>query len=264
MPSRPATSLLTTYDIVKTIAILLTVIDHIGFFFYPENYWFRVFGRACIPIWFFLVGYATSRNMGKDMWLWGGALLLSNFIFGGQIFPLNILVTIMAARFVLDRIARATFVDSERMVYSVVALTVLILPTMLVVEYGTAALMLALGGYAVRHSETLNIGRRAQQVFIVAAVAIYALSQILLFDFSPLEQKACAFLVGLTALMMYFFKPLELVDLTNRIPRFLTEAVQFTGRYTMEIYVVHLLLFKAAAAYYGLIQYGFFAWDWIR
>ena len=65
---------LTSYDFLKAVAVLLMVIDHVGFYFYPDQQWFRVFGRLCVPIWFFLIGYARSRDL--SLYLWGGMILL--------------------------------------------------------------------------------------------------------------------------------------------------------------------------------------------
>lgn len=264
MPSKVITPNLTTYDLVKTLAIILTVLDHVGYFFYPDNEWFRVVGRACIPIWCFLVGYANSRDTGKDILIWATVLWLSNFIFGGNIFPLNMLFTIIACRLLLDVTARVMFKNWEPMLYGFALFMLAVLPTMFMVEYGTAALLLVLAGYAVRHRSELDVSPNTQRLYILGSVTIYALSQLVLFPFDNIQQKACGFMIGATALMMYFFKPLEFPKVTNLTPRFITEAIQFTGRYTMEIYVVHLILFKAVAAYYGLEKYGFFAWDWVR
>lgn len=264
MPSQVSTANITTYDLVKTLAIVLTVLDHVGYFFYPDNDWFRVVGRACVPMWCFLIGYASSRDTGKEIWIWASALLVSNFVFGGNIFPLNMLFTFIAIRLVLDRMAHVMFRNWEVMLYAFTALALMVLPTMLAFEYGTAALLLALAGYAVRHRDELPVSLNTQRLYIGGAVFIYTLMQLVLFPFDSFQSKVCAFLVGASALMMYFFRPLQFPAVSNRLPSFMVDAVQFTGRYTMEIYVVHLVLFKGLAAYYGLEKYGFFAWDWIR
>jgi hypothetical protein len=264
MPSAVATPHITTYDLVKTLAIVLTVLDHIGFFFYPENDWFRVIGRACVPVWCFLIGYASSRDTGKDIWIWATALLASNIVFGGNLFPLNILFTFIAIRLVIDRMASVMFRNWEVMLYAFTALALLIIPTMLAVEYGTSALLLALAGYAVRHRDDLPVSLNCQRIYIGAAISVFTLMQLVLFPFDSLQSKTCAFLVGASGLMMYFFKPLQFPSASTRLPGVMVDAVQFTGRYTMEIYVIHLVLFKGIAAYYGLEKYGFFDWVWIR
>lgn len=262
---RYKTASLTTYDLVKTLAIVLMILDHIGYFFYPDNHWFRVVGRACVPMWLFLVGYAQTRDVSRRLWLWGGAVVVANFVFGGPLFPLNIIFSILFIRLMLDKIAGVAFRNWEFLTYTVIALCVLYIPTMILFEYGTAGLMLAMCGYAIRNMTMLPISIVTQRVFIIFAVGFYALASDLLFrKFTVMESQAMYFLVGLSALMMYFFKPLELIWATRKLPGIIVGMLQFTGRYTLEIYVIHLIAFKAVAAYYGLAGHGFFDWAWVR
>ena len=39
---------LTSYDFLKTFAVVFMVIDHAGFFFFPDNDWMRVAGRLSV------------------------------------------------------------------------------------------------------------------------------------------------------------------------------------------------------------------------
>ncbi len=41
---------LTSYDLLKTLAVILMIIDHVGHHFFPDEMWFRVVGRLCVPI----------------------------------------------------------------------------------------------------------------------------------------------------------------------------------------------------------------------
>ena len=89
---------ITSYDLLKTFAVVIMLIDHIGAYFFPEVLWWRAIGRIGFPIWFFLVGHASGRDLPFK--LWGSALLLvgANFVTGMAIFPLNALVTIILIR----------------------------------------------------------------------------------------------------------------------------------------------------------------------
>ena len=68
LKTKTLSSYLTSYDLLKTLALVLMVIDHIGYFFYPEEMWWRVLGRLSVPIWFFLIGYANARDC-FGLWL---------------------------------------------------------------------------------------------------------------------------------------------------------------------------------------------------
>ena len=47
---------ITSYDLFKTLALVLMIADHIGFYFYPNELWLRAFGRLSAPMWLFLIG----------------------------------------------------------------------------------------------------------------------------------------------------------------------------------------------------------------
>ena len=83
----------TYLDILKTVAIILMIIDHIGYYFFPENYWFRAIGRACVPVWFFLIGYANTRELPNRLLIAALILALADLILFQRVFSLNILVS---------------------------------------------------------------------------------------------------------------------------------------------------------------------------
>jgi len=72
----------TSYDVWKTLAVLLMIIDHIGAYFLPDEQGLRILGRLCVPIWFFLVGYAQSRDLSWRLWAGVAILSISNYIGG--------------------------------------------------------------------------------------------------------------------------------------------------------------------------------------
>jgi len=61
-------------DWLKTAAIILVSIDHIGHFFIKDDQWWSVFGRLAAPTFFFLMGYAQTRTVPPH-WIWLGVIL---------------------------------------------------------------------------------------------------------------------------------------------------------------------------------------------
>jgi len=61
-------------DWLKTAAIILVVVDHIGYFFIENADWWSVFGRLAAPSFFFLLGYAQTRSVPLH-WIWLGVIL---------------------------------------------------------------------------------------------------------------------------------------------------------------------------------------------
>lgn len=264
MPSKAFSPNLTSYDLLKSLALLLMVVDHIGYYFYPENEWFRVVGRASMPIWMFLIGYAHTRDLSKPLWVGAGVLIAANVILGGGIFPLNILVTIILIRLVLDRVASVTFKNWEMALYGAFVLSTLVICTYFFSEYGTTALLIAMAGYLARNGSNINMSGRAQRIFMGYSVVFYALSQVVIFDFDKVVAQSMVVAIGASAILLHYFVPKEVPEVEEKMPRFAVLALQFGGRYTLEIYVVHLILFKLAACLYGFQHYGWFQWDWIR
>ncbi|MGB3565327.1 MAG: TraX family protein, partial [Thermoanaerobaculia bacterium] len=61
-------------DWLKTVAIILVAVDHIGYFFIEDAQWWSVFGRLAAPPFFFLLGYAQTRTVPLH-WIWLGVIL---------------------------------------------------------------------------------------------------------------------------------------------------------------------------------------------
>ena len=86
---------MSTYKI-KWLAVLLMVVDHIGYFLFPQQIIFRIIGRLSFPLFAFLIanGYKFTRDKKK--------YLLRLFIFANIIqlpslfmsLPFNIFYTL--------------------------------------------------------------------------------------------------------------------------------------------------------------------------
>lgn len=95
------------YDYLKIIAILTMIVDHVGFFFFPEALWMRLIWRIAFPIFLFLVGFSGKYKRRRDIFiraiiiqipLW---ILYFGYDYGWA--TLNILRSIIFARFLLSK-----------------------------------------------------------------------------------------------------------------------------------------------------------------
>lgn len=249
---------ITSYDVLKAVAVLLMIVDHIGYYFYPDEQWFRVVGRMCVPIWFFLVGYARSRDFSPILWVGGGILIVSNFVVGMGVLPLNILFTIVFVRVVLDHVFLRMLKSRIDAFMGWLTLMLVLLPTYFLFEYGTAALILAFIGYIARNKDILKkeygfYGVRSH-VWVFGSAFAFFVSQVLFMGyFSPI-QYACLF-GGLTSMSWGLYCHFEPKTFTTK-----SYLVSFLGRYTLEIYVVHLMLFKVIAA----VTISADSWSWFE
>jgi hypothetical protein len=239
------TESLTSYDLIKSLAILLMIIDHVGLYFFPEHQWLRAIGRASVPIWFFLVGYAQTRDLTSPIFIGAGLVFASTFVLGGFILPLNILITIILIRLILDHVARLAFKDWEFLIYAAIVCSLLAVPTFVFAEYGSLGLLIALFGYSLRHRDQLNIGPLALKIFAAFSILFYVGIQCWIFNFSVALSVISVVLCGAVGILLYYFKPQTWNAETAPIQLF-KPLLQFAGRYTLLIYVVHLILFKLA------------------
>lgn len=247
---------ITSYDLFKAAALMLMLVDHIGSYFYTDVDFLRVVGRLCVPIWFFLIGYARNRDLSLGIISGAFILLVANYVVGMPLYSLNILFTIMITRIFLRGVDKYS-PSLQTSVFAIVpVLCVLALPTLFLFEYGVHACVLALLGYYCRlkHDSKLTAKDDVSnfQILFLMAFLSYGAYQQLIFGFS-LANLIFLFVGSFAVFVILLqFKPMELPHLTNRIPVFFVAIIRLCGRYTLEAYVLHLLVFKFVAIYIGM------------
>ncbi len=258
--TRVQTPNLTSYDFVKAAALLLMIADHIGYFFFPDDMWWRALGRLSAPIWLFLIGYARSRDLSWQ--LWGGALVLMavNFICGIGIFPVYILGSMLLFRLIIDPVMNFLKKD-ERSLYPVTLVVLaLTLITSSLFEYGMEGFIFVMAGYLSRNRLEMGFSHNKLTVFLlVVAFAHYLASTMMFFSSFTLYQEI---FIGLAMVGIMLglgeFRPAEYPRLTGTLPRTATWLLQFFGRWSLEIYVVHLAALHLYALLSGAPGYNLF------
>lgn len=257
---KPLPNALTSYDLLKAVAVVIMVIDHLGYYFFPENLWWRAVGRTGFPVWFFLIGHASGRDIPRK--LWGGALILvmADMIVGRSLFALNALFTIMAIRLCIDPVMAFLLKNRFNLIAGCVLLVLLVFPTAAVAEYGTLGLITAIYGYMVRHKDRIA-NKELVFYYMIFAFLIFAVYQQIMFGFSQEQFVVMAAGTLLCRFYLLGFKSEVYPKLTAAIPAFVTQSMQFCGRKTLEIYIVHLLVFKALALAFGMPGFSLFGFD---
>jgi hypothetical protein len=222
------------YDWLKLLALALMTLDHVGAYLFPDAQWMRAIGRASFPLWLFLAGYGGRLSVPASLWM--GALLVCGLqaAWLDMWLPLNILFSIIVARYALWLLTRRTQQIAEPLTCLVGC--VLFMPiSMLLIDYGTLAILFALLGYA--HAKQDN---RASIVLVFSVTWVAYLGwQYLLFDFNTahtlLMLAACAPIIWL----MWHFNPhaatLPIHTRAHRVARWLS-------RQSLVYYVLHLAL----------------------
>jgi hypothetical protein len=257
--TKPLPSYLTSYDFLKFAALLLMVVDHIGYYFYPDDFWWRVVGRMSAPIWLFLIGYARSRDFSAPMWIGIAILEISNFAVGQPVLPLSILVTILACRALIDPLMARIAARPEALYPVMFIFFLLTLPVAAVLEYGAEVMGFVMLGYMVRNRESLPFDKLQVQQFALVAAMSHVFYQVFVFFAFDLEQKIVAG-AGIAAIVFVFlgFRPYDYPGLTARLPAPLVWLIKVGGRRSLEFYVLHLVLFRFAVLLIGNPEYQLF------
>ncbi len=262
--AKPLPKDLTSYDLLKAVAIILTVIDHVGYFFYPDDMWFRTLGRLCLPIWFFLIGFAHTTKVPKSFWIGGSVLVASAMVAGEYLLPLNILFTMAFLRIYRAGVVRHSLHSPEALRGMFLILFFLSFPSAILVEYGAIAMSIVLVGYIVRHKE--DIYRRIEKKYVIIYVAssFAAFYLILGINMPSIDANQALFMLGgfaILAFILWRFEPVIYVDADKFMAPSFISLFKFLGRRTLEIYIAHLLMFRAIAMYYDPERFGFMEWE---
>jgi hypothetical protein len=267
-PSAPLPRQLTTLDVLKTWALVLMVVDHIGFYFLPEtgaflaegdpHLWWRAFGRLCVPVWFFLIGYARTRDLSPPLWVAAGIVLASSLVCGLWVFPLNILFTMILIRLIIDPVGEFALRSTGHLAITITLIILSSFHTFFLVEYGSVGLLVALPSYLERLP--INILYWSSWFLLLAIQSMF-------FSFDRTQLAVVA--LG-TAGILYILQNLQVRELPETAARLgpgPTFIVQMLGRQTLWFYVIHIIVFRAIAWHFGLGLpiYGWFdthLWIW--
>ncbi|MGB4106457.1 MAG: TraX family protein [Alphaproteobacteria bacterium] len=243
---------LTAHDVLKAFALLTMIADHAGYFFFPEHEWLRVIGRLSAPVWFYLVGYTGARPVPQSWLIGGGIASACAIAIGGYVMPFNILFTLAAARVAMPYLERVAFSGRAAFVIVFITLAALSIPTAYILEYGTIGLLWAL--YGAQRRREPGEGQPGVQAVLLAAMIVASY----LFQALTLPVMAGDHYLALAAALVVLFIVLQGFGPArwSVIPVY-ARPLQLLGRWTLEIYVLHLVAFRILAFFLYPGKYAF-------
>ncbi len=254
---------LTSYDLLKALAVVLMIVDHTGHHFYPDEMWFRVVGRLCVPIWFFLIGYAQGVHVSKKLWACAVIVTISAMIAGQYVFPLSILFTIIIMRWIRAGVVVRSLSSPQALRGMFLILLFLTFPSAIFFEYGAFGMLFVLVGFIVRNREDVYdiMDHRYLKLFAFCTFFFFFLIQGVNMPYVFIDQ-ALFMLGGFTAvgLILWNFQAASYIDTQKYMAKSFVLIFQFLGRRTLEVYVAHIVVFRAAAMYLYPDRYAFGAW----
>jgi len=246
-------------DWLKTAAIILVAVDHIGYFFMEDDTWWSVFGRLAAPTFFFLMGYAQTRTI-PSYWIWLGVILTlldSSNNNWSWVAP-NILLS-----FALIRLARPHVqMLVQHYYWAGLALVVCVLFVALpiagkIVDYGAEGWLWALFGLCQRmyvDKSAIDVHGAAQTpvpfghvvtenanlmrlLTCFLAMVVYVWQEQREYSFPQTPFAVFVLGIGVLSLSLCLFH-----RAASRIqpPKAMAGVLRFIGRHTLEIYAIQL------------------------
>jgi hypothetical protein len=236
---------ITTTDLLKFAGLAFVFADHIGLFFAPDDDWWRVFGRAAAPIFFFLIGFARTSSVPVIWFALGGILTaLDVYVSDGlDDVTLNILFNFALIRFAMPAIDTHVLTRTWGAPALALFCAALIPVAAVVLEYGAEGWLWALFGLVTREVIVKATSQaRLQRNFVAAfCVAVYLFVETRDFDFEPVQTATlCVLMIVLGGLLTAFRR----ADAPFEAPAPISRALTWIGRRSLEIYAVSLFVMQ--------------------
>lgn len=221
-----------SHDGIKAIAITLMVIDHLGLFFFPNLVWLRLLGRGAAPLFFFATGFVSKHRFRYDLIFYGLLLTALTYARTDQLL-INILINFTIIKLVLTYLA-PNKLSSRQLLSLFVLLIAVHLFSMGYLEYGSFGLLFAIGARLLAEQQ------RSAMPWLGCTTILYVINEILVFNW--LNQPAMT--IGLAIIGVLLFSLFYAYrEVRFSIPVF-NNIILFLGRYSLEIYFWHLVLFN--------------------
>ena len=251
-------------DWLKTAAIILVSIDHFGYFFIENADWWSVVGRLAAPPFFFLIGYARTRNI-PVRWVGLGIILtlLDSWNNDWNWMALNILLSFALIRMLRPRVQNLMQAYGWPAFVIIIAVLFAVLPLVTnTFDYGAEGWLWAFFGLCqrmyVERRSLIDVGDTSQNLSTSAytmqenmglmrllacfvAAVVYLWQEQIEFSFTEVQFTVFFLGAGLLSLSLCLFQrgPARFQPV-----KFITSTLHFIGRHTLEIYAIQLAGFE--------------------
>ncbi len=242
-----------THDVIKAIAMLSMISDHLGAYFLRDMPYLRLFGEIAAPMYFFVAGLHVTK-IRYDFLLLGIVITYVTYLTFGFVY-FNILVSFFIIRVVMILLEK--YLNPTLLMLLIPILLATNIPVKNNMEYGNVGLCFALSAlFMEKNLKFGKIGALVTLLYQIILVIFFrprgynVLRDINYGDYLPLIFMLLCYLIPI-----YFFAFYK--NKEYNLPIVLKEGTYVFSRFSLEIYVYHLILFKLFAALY--MTYGQFS-----
>lgn len=188
-------------NVLKIIAVISMLIDHIGAYIFPDAYWLRCIGRLAFPIFAFFIaeGMRYTRSRKRYVLTLLVFAIISQIPYGflREFYYLNILFTFLIAIFAIFLIENYKKNETLYMIYLLLLGSVLLFVEFLnIVDYGIFGVLLILVFYFVKDKKlSFSLG--------AACLVLLTLKMMLFAGFTL--RSTVQFLSILSLPLLYFY-----------------------------------------------------------
>lgn len=226
------------------------LIGHVFYYFMPDNNWARVPDRIMVPVFLVSIGYNSGHPVSRLL-IFSTLLLCAVDFTIMQEYQVNVLGTIILLRYTIEPLAQ--FLLKNRILFwgAHVLFVALFQITDIFFEYGTLAYIMAMAGWINKNGEGVS-GKiiKPSEYFIVITI-IFIITQQIVFGFSHLQTFVMACGLSITMYLLFNMRTMLMNTIRHKPKDFIGRFCKFLGHRSLEIYVIHILLFQAIL-YYAL------------
>lgn len=226
------------YDYLKIIAIVLMIIDHIWFFFFPDALWMRLLGRGAFPIFLTLVWLSGSYKRRRDLLIWAIITQIPIVIFSISnhaywFLTLNILRSIIIARYIVHTLHQKNI--KRALGISLILLTIIPI-TEAIFDYGSFAIFFALWWWMLREEKNTII----TSIYGASIWTLLMIFSIHNFQFSYNQQILLGIYAIIHIVLMYIvqYKNYSIYIHPKR-----DKIIYRVAKNALTIYIIHLIIF---------------------
>jgi hypothetical protein len=226
---------LNSYDLLKALAIITMIIDHIGLLFLQDIEMLRAIGRISLPLFAFCVGYNQKYSFDKTLAVLAVISCLASLVLWphlkyfirGSILKASILPSIIIIRISMQFLSKILNDYSAPIV--IIILWALLDWSYGLFQYGTLGIIIAICGYLCALPNKLHF----YKVFLAANLLLYFVCQGVMFGFN---QKELVVLLMEYLLLMVLFANFSIKPI--KIYHKFTLSLLFLSRYSLIIYLI--------------------------
>lgn len=228
---------------IFALGVVAFLIDHAGLYFWTDNLWLRVF-RLFAIVWFIPCGYNSGWRSHWKVWFGLALLMVTDVLMGVPVLPLSAIATIITVRIFIDPVMEIAMKSRASFVVTMGILTALILPSVQVMEYGTAGMMIAAVGWLIRHKGQYDEKIVDLRTFAYYVVVCYLILTQYTFHFNSTQFMTVMFSTVVAMELHFGYRSMIMEDLKRRPKDLVSKACKWIGHKSLGIYVLHLVVFR--------------------